>query len=63
MSVLGSRAAILYCPRVEAAPAATGLQITVSFKAEFDTPFPDRKVEDTKSALRELGLGDDVEAG
>ena len=36
------------------------LKIRVSFEAESDTPLSDQKVEDTKTALRELGLGDDV---
>ena len=38
-----------------------GLNINVSVQVEPDGGISDRKIEETKSALRELGLGDDID--
>ena len=37
-----------------------GLKLTVRFELSADTPIPQQKVEETKMALRELGLDEQV---
>ncbi len=43
--------------------AGQGLKINVSVQVESDGGLSEQKIEETKSALRELGLNDDVELG
>jgi hypothetical protein len=40
-----------------------GLKLTVSFEITPEGGLPPHRVEETKAALRELGLDDDVQAG
>ncbi len=42
---------------------SSGLKVTVSFDVAPDGGLPRQRVDETKSALRELGLDDDVQAG
>jgi hypothetical protein len=39
-----------------------GLRLTVRFELDGDGPIPPQKIEDTRAALRELGLNDEVES-
>ena len=49
---------VVYTKVLSGFATSAHLKIKVSFEA--NTPFSDRKVEDTKTAVRELGSGDDV---